>query len=214
MTLQILLADDHALVRDGMKHFLNELGDDVRIDEAESLDRALTLASGENSYDIVILDYTMPGMNGTSGIKKMADVISKGKIVVLSGLFKRSDVFACIESGAKGFIPKTLSGTSMVNALNLVLSGETYLPSVVLTSDTDDVGNFIPNSPLAELSRREAEILDHLIKGKTNKMIARELGIEEITIKIHLRNVYRKLGASNRADAVRISLQSGWSNTA
>ena len=124
-------------------------------------------------------------------------------------------MLATIEAGAKGYIPKTLTAAAMVNALQLVLSGETYLPSVAFAGSDDQQkgrgGNrFEGDNPLARLSKRETEILGFLIEGNTNKEIARELGLQEITIKIHLRNAYKKIGASNRADAVRIALQNGW----
>jgi len=97
----------------------------------------------------------------------------------------------------------------LVNALRLVLAGESYLPpSILLDSGAPAVKP--PASPLSTLSVREREILGYLIEGQTNKEIARRLDLQEITIKIHLRNVYRKIGAINRAQAVRIAMSAGW----
>jgi DNA-binding NarL/FixJ family response regulator len=210
--LRILLADDHDLVRDGIKPFLKELDRDAEIVEAASFDEALKKAA-TRPFDLALLDLRMPGMDGLAGIKKIAAAAPGARVVVLSGHFPRREVIAAIEGGAAGYIPKVLSGRAMVNALRLVLSGETYLPSVVLAEDAAAGRGFAPDSPLAALSAREGEILGHVIEGKTNKAIANALGLQEITVKIHLRNVYRKLGAANRPDAVRIALQNGWDST-
>lgn len=213
MALRVMIADDHGLIRDGLKPFLEELADSVEISEAGSLDEAIDKVKSSGPVDLVILDLKMPGMDGLDGIAKMAAVLPAGKIVIMSGFSTRKDVLAAIEKGAKGFIPKTLSGASTLNALRLVLSGETYLPSVVIAGRDDDNGgraSFDAASPLSRLSERETEVLSFLIAGKTNKQIARQLELQEITVKIHLRNVYKKLAAGNRADAVRIALQNGW----
>jgi DNA-binding NarL/FixJ family response regulator len=130
-------------------------------------------------------------------------------VVILSGHVERENVLAAVRAGVAGYIPKTISGAALINALRLVLEGETYLPSSILV-DSAASDRKIPPSPLSTLSAREREILGYLIEGLTNKEIARLLDLQEITIKIHLRNVYRKIGAVNRAQAVRIAMTAGW----
>lgn len=213
MSLQILIADDHNLLRDALRPILQKLDTEVDVLEASTFDEAQQQALSHRALDLVLLDLNMPGMDGPNSVRELVSQIPKVPVVMMSGQFGRKDVTSAIEAGATGYIPKTLGADAMVNALRLVLSGETYVPSVVFSGPDEDSkgqGKFSSDSPLARLSKRETEILGYLIEGNTNKEIARELDLQEITIKIHLRNAYKKIGASNRADAVRIAMQNGW----
>lgn len=216
--MQILLADDHSLVREGIRPFLETLGSNVEVIEASNLQEGLRLATKAKHLDLAILDLHMPGMDGLNGIKRMAAEFPDIPIVILSGFVSRKDVLVAIEYGASGYIPKTISGKAMISALRLVLSGEKYLPADIFSGPGADQGGasghgggrFSSDNLLATLSKREWEVLGLLIDGQTNKQIARKLGLQEITVKIHVRNTYKKLAATNRADAVRIALRSGW----
>ena len=157
-----------------------------------------------------------------NGITKFAKSHPGVPIVILSGHYNRSDVIAALDYGVSGYIPKNIGGMAMVNALRLVLAGEKYLPSDAFSEGTATEDESILAKPggsgaakevdpkFATLTQRESEILAQLIEGKTNKEIARELDLQEITVKIHVRNIYRKIGAQNRAQAVKITLESGW----
>lgn len=219
--MRILFADDHTLVREGIRPFLQELASDVEVLEAENLTKAEDQASKAGPLDLILLDLKMPGMNGFNGITKFAQSHPDVPIVILSGHYNRKDVIAALDYGVSGYIPKNIGGMAMVNALRLVLAGEKYLPSEAFSDNgaEEDDSILTPKNgtqngeidpKFATLTQREAEILGHLVDGKTNKEIARELGLQEITVKIHVRNIYRKIGASNRAQAVKISLMSGW----
>lgn len=217
--MKILVADDHKLVRDGLKPFLQELAPDVEILDAANMDEALGAAGTAGDLGLILLDLMMPGMDGLKGLEALRAKCPAVPVVIVSGFSSREHVVAAVQAGAAGFIPKTVSGTAMVNALRLVLSGEKYLPS---STFFDEPGNqmSLPTAtpskpagvppPFDKLSRREAEILALLVEGRTNKEIALCLDLQEITIKVHLRNVYRKIGAANRAQAVRIAMSSGW----
>ena len=216
--MEILFADDHGLVREGIRPFLETLDSEVNVLEAANLQEAIRLASESDSLDLAILDLHMPGMDGLEGIRKLAAECPDVPIVILSGDVGKREVLKAIEYGASGYLPKTLSGKSLLSALRLVLTGETYVPASVFVNDdemregpTTPLRQSVPpDNPLSKLSKREWEVLGHLINGKTNKEIGRELDLQEITIKIHVRNAYRKMGATNRADAVRIALKNGW----
>ncbi|OAN44697.1 DNA-binding response regulator [Paramagnetospirillum marisnigri] len=215
--MQILVADDHKLVRDGLKPFLQELDPGADILDAATLSEALQAIEGAPNLSLILLDLMMPGMDGLDGLVQIKAKVPNIPVVIVSGYSTRDHVVAAVQSGAAGFIPKTVSGTAMVNALRLVLSGETYLPSSSFFEDPANQGAqpIAPKPaavppPFDRLSRREGEILAQLVEGRTNKEIAIALSLQEITIKVHLRNVYRKIGAANRAQAVRIALQSGW----
>lgn len=218
--MQILVADDHKLVRDGLRPFLQELDSGAEILDAANIDEALKVVENADGLGLVLLDLMMPGMDGLKGLHALLAKCPGVPVVIVSGYSSREHVVAAVQAGASGFIPKTVSGTAMVNALRLVLSGEKYLPSSTFFDDPTTLmpmpmppqptrpGTLMP--PFDKLSRREGEILVLLVEGRTNKEIAIALELQEITIKVHLRNVYRKIGAANRAQAVRIAMSSGW----
>lgn len=216
--MRLLFADDHNLLRDALKVYLYKLSDKVEIVEAGSLDEAIATVKPTAMPDLILLDLQMPGMDGLKGIGRMQKRVPTAPIVILSGFFDRRTVLAAIENGARGFIPKTTSGEAMINALRLVMAGEKYLPSSLIDdvsvpsrSAAALVGRTIPQDGLlSKLTERELEILKYVIDGKTNKEIGKVVGLQEITVKVHVRNAYKKLGAANRADAVRIALQHGW----
>ena len=218
--MQILVADDHKLVRDGLKPFLHELDPSAEILDAANLSEAMNALEQADKIGLVLLDLMMPGMDGLKGIELVKAKCPDVPVVVVSGFSSRDHVVAAVQAGAAGFIPKTVSGAAMVNALRLVLSGEKYLPSSTFFDGGPDMSGMpaSPNlckpagvpPPFDKLSKREAEILLLLVEGRTNKEIAIALDLQEITIKVHLRNVYRKIGAANRAQAVRIAMSSGW----
>jgi DNA-binding NarL/FixJ family response regulator len=202
--LEILVADDHKLLREGLKPFLRELAEQVTILEAANFSEALDVAARAPALRLVLLDLTMPGMNGMSGIEALHTEHPDVPVVILSGDSRRQTVSAALHAGASGFIPKTVSGSAMVDALRLVLSGETWVPA----NDDDDLPAATPPpSRLEGINGRDREILALVVEGLTNKEIGRRIGLQEVTIKAHLRSLYRRIGAANRAQAVRITLQ-------
>lgn len=212
--LEILVADDHKLLREGLKPFLRELGEDVRILEAASFGETRAAAAAAEDLRLILLDLSMPGMHGMDGVEALHGEHPDVPVVILSGDARRETVLNAVQAGASGFISKTVSGTAMVNALRLVLSGETYLPSSAIADDEyaappepEAETKPRPPSPLQGLSPRDLEILALVVEGLTNKEIGRRLGLQEVTIKAHLRGLYRRIGAANRAQAVRITLQ-------
>ncbi len=220
--MRVLLADDHSLVREAIKPWLEALAPVMEILEAGSLAEVLAYNLAPPAPDLILLDLHMPGMNGTVSIGTVRETFPSAAVVIVSGAADKATITAALNAGARGYVPKTSRGRSLVNALRMVLAGETYLPTEIITDGPVADGSAqlpgqLPGMPAArtglleKLSKREASALRLLIAGKTNKQIARDLEIEEITVKVHLRNVYRKIEASNRADAVRIAMMEGWS---
>ncbi|MBF0306037.1 MAG: response regulator transcription factor [Alphaproteobacteria bacterium] len=207
--MRIVLADDHNLVRDGLKPFLRELAPEVEIVDASTFPEALAAVEGQPEPALVLLDLMMPGMDGVKGVETMRARLPKTPVVIVSGHVGREAVLSAMRAGASGFIPKTISGANLVNALRLVMAGETYLPASLLAAD-EPPAKLGLSPPLDTLSPREREILSYLVEGNPNKVIARHRDLQEITVKIHLRNVYRKIGAANRAQAVRIAMSAGF----
>lgn len=209
--MRILLADDHTLIRENLRDFLALLGPNVTVFEAGTLPEATEIASREEGLDLIILDLMMPGMRGLSGLAAMRRRWPNVPILFLSGSTRRDDIIGAMNLGAKGFIPKTISGKAMLSALRLILSGETYVPSVALDDGgAQGAGEAVGDggrSSLDTLTRREREVLSHVAAGLPNKKIARELGLKEVTVKVHLQSVFRKLGVTNRTQAAAAALQ-------
>lgn len=220
--MNILLADDHELLRDGLKRLLARLCESARIFEAADYDEVAAFArpgaADVDRPDIILLDINMPGMPGASwtrALRKVCDDFAGTPVVSMSGLEDTATVMDALHHGARGFLPKSSSAKSILAALRLVLDGETYVPPCVVNSVHPRTivpaimrhpANGVKEGPL---SSRARQVLALLIEGKSNKRIAIELGVEEVTIKAHLRGIYRKLGATNRVEAVRNAISSG-----
>jgi two-component system, NarL family, nitrate/nitrite response regulator NarL len=204
MPTRILIADDHVLVADTIAMYLAKLEDDVVVDKAASLAEVVTMAERGNRYDLVILDLRMPGMNGLNGLSKARELYPGTPVAMMSGFADPQNVEDALRLGAIGFLPKMMSGRAMLSAVRLMLSGEQYVPGSMLQP-----ADSARQSSAVNLSRRELDVLRCLKAGFPNKKIAQELGIEPVTVALHLRNAFKKIGAANRADAVRILIERG-----
>lgn len=184
--MQIILADDHALVREGLKPFLEELAETVEVIEAEGFDRAMVESRNASDLSIIILDPGMPGMNGLAGIRQIMERNSDTPVVILSGTHDQSLILKAFNMGIAGFIPKSASSAAMLSALNLVMAGERYIPSQILlngddspehsihdvTAPTIDKPEISNSTLIQKLSKRERTVLELLVGGMTNKGIA------------------------------------------
>lgn len=188
--MRVLLADDHDLVRDAISSMLSQHDETIDVTVAEDLQSALAKCRSEDAFDLVILDLNMPGMSGLTGIRQMVDT-SRSPVMLMSGSARPEDVQAALELGAQGFVPKTLAGKALINAVRLVAAGETYVPISFLRESSFDQSALTP---------RELQVLGQLRHGVGNKEIARNLGITETTVKLHLRNIGEKLDAKNRLE--------------
>ena len=213
--LRILLADDHAMVRDGLKNYIQVVEPNTQIIEAETFAEAASILTTDDGIDLVILDLNMPGMNRLEGLDRLHATYPETPVVILSGSIDRADIMGALDHGAAGYFPKTMGGRSLTNALRLVLSGERYVPSVLLTPECSGPANAVLRGPSSEnqnapgLSEREATVLSLMARGKANKEIARDLELQEATIKTHVTSVFRKLNVSNRTEAAREAYKFG-----
>lgn len=222
--MRIVVADDHSLMRDILRQYLEHLADAPEVSEAGSLPEVLAHGSDDPPPELILLDLQMPGMDGPRSIAEVRRQFPEVPVVVISATEEPRVIREVIQAGANGYIPKTTRGKSVVTALKLVLAGETYVPTTLLgelSSSSSGVGRASGGAAIAsqgggfdKLSEREAGVLRLLIAGNKNKEIARDLTLQEVTVKVHLRNIYRKIGATNRADAVRIAFQCGWQDAA
>ncbi len=210
----ILVADDHELIREAVKPYLLQLVENPKLVEASSYGEAFEVCSRLKAEDarviLVLLDLTMPGAadgDAFLGLRKIKQILPSAPVVIFSGTEDPAAISEALRNGAQGFIPKSTRGRSLVNALRLVLAGEIYVPPVMATAAADAAQAANAPSSSEELSARELESLRMLVRGMSNKEIARELGLQAVTVKFHLRKAYRKIGATNRVDAVRIAVE-------
>ncbi len=152
----------------------------------------------------------MPGMNGVEGIARMRQAFPETPVVVLTGSVVRGTVLAADAAGAAAYLTKTMSGKALVNALRLVLAGGRYLPPEALLGNGaagEPVDRPAVETPIQLFTPRERQVLDHLAEGHSNKEIARQLGLQEISVKVHLKKIFRKLNVSNRTQAAMAAVR-------
>ena len=203
--MRILIADDHDLLRETLSMFLASEGS-IDTALASTLDAALDLIQSEEKFDLIMLDYNMPGMAGLNGLKRAMEASGGTPVALMSGIASRSVAEEALAFGAAGFVPKTLAAKTLVNAVRFMAMGEKYAPIDFMTADDPTVA---PNPLAQKLSRRELQVLEGLSKGKSNKEIARDLDLQEPTIKLHVKTLYRKIGAANRTQAALIAKEEG-----
>lgn len=204
----ILIADDHGLVRDALSDYLQRTGD-YNVDVVENLsDATHALASGKH-YEVALIDLIMPGMDGVSSIEKLVRDFPETKIIAMSGNVSLALMRRSLSVGGMGFFPKTLSMKSLPSILRMVMDGERFLPYVGAKEQiiTPSGEVHATESFGVELLPIEAQIIGFVAEGRTNKEIGWSLGITEILVKMHMRNLCKKLNAKNRAHAVMIARQ-------
>ncbi|WP_072902808.1 response regulator transcription factor [Cognatiyoonia sediminum] len=202
--MKILIADDHELVRDTLAAFL-EKENDIEVTSVEDLTAAIKTIKGGIRFDLVLLDYSMPGMNGLDGLEQAIEESIGRPVAVMSGTAPKAIAQEALDKGAIGFLPKTMGAKSLVNAVRFMVAGETFVPVKFMTEEVvEDI------NPLAKgLSARELDVLNGLCRGLANKEIARELELQEVTIKLHVKTLSRKLDAKNRTHAAMIAKDAG-----
>lgn len=209
--MRILIADDHRLIVEGVKLKLAELGDDTQFQVAMDVDELRQAIRDAPPPALALIDLTMPGAHGNEHLAELIEQLPGVPVIVLSGSEDPALIKQLLAMGVQGFIPKTYSSDVMLSAVRLVLSGGVYVPPMTLQAANDAAP---PEGALAEstasledrlrklLTERQLDVLRLLSQGKPNKVIARDLGISEGTVKIHLAAIFRALNVRNRVEAV------------
>ncbi len=219
--MKILVVDDHPLILEALQHVLQQLDKEVEVLAAQNAQSGRDLVANNPDAGLLLLDLHLPGAFGMSLLTELRQSFPTVPVVVLSASDRRDDVFQAIELGAMGYIPKCSTNIVMLQALRLILSGGVYLPPEIFTQrDAAETATaHLPESIVASVVRprdlgltaRQAQVFALILQGKSNKLICRELGLAEGTVKIHVAAILRALNVNSRTQAVveasRLGLQ-------
>ncbi|MEO1191034.1 MAG: response regulator transcription factor [Pseudomonadota bacterium] len=195
----VLIADTQGMLRDTLKAFLEQQAD-IEVALAASLEEAMVQVARRDDFDLVLLDDGMPGMEGLVGLDKALALAVGMPVALMSSAAPKAVAREALDRGAAGFLPKALSATSFVNAIRFMAAGEQFAPPDMLTS-SDSSEHRLKQS----LSERETQVLKALTRGLSNKEIARDLDLQEATVKLHMKTLCRKIEARNRTHAAMIA---------
>ncbi|NYS25197.1 response regulator transcription factor [Rhodobacteraceae bacterium 2376] len=205
--MRLLVADDHELLLDTLESYL-AAEPAFTVIRAPDLDMALTHLRNEPPFDLVLLDYNMPGMDGLCGLRHALDLAHDRPVALMSGIATRAVAEQALDMGAAGFLSKAMPARSLLNAITFMGQGERFVPvELFLTGPAAEAE--APGQPLERLTERERDVLLGLCQGHSNKQIARDLDLSEATVKLHVKTLYRRLGVSNRTQAAMLGRQSG-----
>jgi DNA-binding NarL/FixJ family response regulator len=202
MMTKILLVDDHALFRAGLRLLVSTILRNVQVFEAGSLAQALETTSAHAGISLCLLDLVLEDGGGLDALAAMRSAAPEVAVVVVSATQDAATIRACLDAGAMSFVPKSMPAPALTQALRRVLSGHVFLPEQVLPAAP-------PPGARTGLSRRQLDVLSALSRGLPTKSIARELAISEHTVKEHLTALFQALRVTNRTEAVIVASRLG-----
>ena len=212
MPIRVFLADDHAVLRDGMRSLLEEQGDIVVVGDAPNGRLAVQQAQ-QLAPDVVVMDIAMPELNGIDAARQIREVSPATQVVILSMYSTTEHIRHALEAGVKGYLLKEAAGTEVVDAVRAVHAGRRYLCKKITEAVVDDyvlqhTADQVED-PLARLSAREREILQLVAEGKTSAQIAKALHISPHTVATYRSRLMRKLGVGDVAGLGKFAIQHG-----
>lgn len=201
--MKVLIADDHALFRDGLGMRLEQIDPDVMILQASNFTQALKIIDEEKKIDLVILDLDMPDMTWEEGLPEIKKKAEGARFVVISASEDVRSIRKILESGVCGYIPKRSDPKILNSALHLVLNGGTYIPPSLIDPSNNPASTITTGKPKGKtLTNRQSQVLDLVAQGMSNKQIAFAMGVSEATVKLHINALLRSIGVTNRTQAV------------
>ncbi len=219
--MKILLVDDHSLITDALRILLLDIDPNANVFTAGDAQGAERLLEQHPDADLMLLDLGIPGAQGTSVLEALVARAPDLKILVLSGVQDQRSVMRVLQLGAAGSVPKSMASETLVSAIKFVLSGGVYIPADLLDDMTrgaamlglpergrDMMGQPVQNR--VQLTERQEQVLQLLARGAPIKIICRELGLSEGTVKTHVTAIYRAFGASNRTEALLAARRQGY----
>jgi DNA-binding NarL/FixJ family response regulator len=212
MSITILLVEDHKIVREGTRQLLEQSTDMLVAGEASDGLEAVQMAE-DIRPNVIVMDVRLPRLNGIEATHIITRRFPEIKILILSAYDDDSYVFPLLEAGASGYLLKTSSGAELAAAIRLVFAGETALSPRISAKIVNRLGGrqaYRADKMAEGLTEREMAVLRIAAHGYPNKLIASELGISSQTVQVHLRNIFGKLGVSNRSEAIAYAIQHGW----
>ena len=209
--MRILLIDDHTLFRTGLKELLERRG--LEVVGATGDGRVGVELALERDVHVVLLDLRMPGTDGVSVLKNLKRVCPQLPVVMLTTSADEGDLIRCLRAGAQGYLLKDIEPDRLIDLLGETLRGTTVvapeMTSVLARLAQGDSISFVGESRFSDLTPRELEILAHVATGQGNKSIARDLGITDGTVKLHVRSIMRKLDVKSRVEAAVLAVEEG-----
>jgi DNA-binding NarL/FixJ family response regulator len=218
--VEILVVDDHVLIREALRGVLKEVKGDAIVLEASSCSQAMQVVAEHPNLDLILLDLNLPDRDGFSVLAELGERYPTISVVVLSAQQDRGSVVRALDLGALGFIPKSGQLEVMLGALQLVFAGGIYIPPEILARDEPSPRQRGEEQPAAKsptvspadlgLTERQVDVLSLMMQGKSNKAICRVLNLAEPTVKNHVTAILKALEVSNRTEAVIAAGGLGW----
>ncbi|MFL5931611.1 MAG: response regulator [Gaiellaceae bacterium] len=206
--IRVLIADDHAVVRRGLRTFL-ELQEEIEVvGEAEDGEQALTEAERLDP-DVILLDLVMPHVDGIAALHGLRERSPRSRVIVLTTFLDDDKLLPAVRAGAAGYLLKDVEPKELVGAIRTVHAGEALLHPAAAARVMAELVDAARPTPAALLTPRENEVLALIARGSSNKVIARELGVSEKTVKTHVSNLLGKLGVTDRTQAALYAVREG-----
>lgn len=204
--MKMLVVDDHAILRQGLAALLLDSGTASEVLHAADQAQGLAMLAAHGDLEAVLLDLRLPDSDGLGAITAFARASPTVPIIIVSASEEAGDVRRALELGALGYVPKSASPETLLSAVRLVLSGEIYVPPLMLSAAAA-AGAAV--APLEPLTPRQHEVLAALARGLSNKEIGQTFGLSEKTVKVHVGAIFRALGVTNRTQAARAAHAAG-----
>ncbi|HJV10835.1 MAG TPA: response regulator transcription factor [Burkholderiales bacterium] len=208
MAIRVLIADDHAVVAEGLRHLI-EVERDIEVVACVGDGRAAVQQARELQPDVIIMDLSMPELNGADATRAILERDPRCRVIVLSMYAQREYVRRALKAGAAGYVVKRSAAKEVVEAIRAVHAGQRYLSPRVADVVLDDYSNEKQDDPLARLSAREREVLQLLAEGRTGAQIAERLSLSQKTVETYRARLVEKLGIRDLAGLVRFAIQKG-----